>query len=160
MDRQITYDDTGQRGWFDRETAELVHTESRRWNGQNLVGAVSGLQTSRQELWRTAGGRWVLHRDASCEFNGADEWSFATVDDAQAFLEADEAWELIETHFGETVEPERGPGRPEVGPAVHLRLTPEQMAMIDNLAAETGKSRAATIRDLLDQALPHSQPRP
>jgi Arc/MetJ-type ribon-helix-helix transcriptional regulator len=43
-------------------------------------------------------------------------------------------------------------GRPEIGPAINVRLPEDQLERID-LYRAPGQSRAAIIRDLLDEAL-------
>lgn len=50
-------------------------------------------------------------------------------------------------------EDERGPGRPEVGPATNIRLGEDLTAKVD-AAREDGESRAAAIRRLLEKSLP------
>jgi hypothetical protein len=45
-------------------------------------------------------------------------------------------------------------GRPEVGPPVPVRLSPDLLARLDGDAATHGESRAAAIRRLLDKTLP------
>jgi hypothetical protein len=46
----------------------------------------------------------------------------------------------------------RGPGRPEIGPPVNVRLPADLLAWVDDRAGETGTTRAAFIRDALDYA--------
>lgn len=46
-----------------------------------------------------------------------------------------------------------GRGRPEVGPAVQVRLETELLAAVDREAARDGKSRAHVIRDLISEGL-------
>ena len=45
------------------------------------------------------------------------------------------------------------PGRPEVGPAITVRLEQDLLAAVDADAKRAGESRAATIRRLLRSAL-------
>ena len=45
-----------------------------------------------------------------------------------------------------------GPGRPEIGPAVQIRLERDLIAWADEQAAARGQSRAAFLRDALDYA--------
>jgi len=54
--------------------------------------------------------------------------------------------------MGTTPPANRG-GRPEVGPKVEARLTPDTLQRLDARAAATGKSRADTIRALIDDGL-------
>ncbi|MCR4340793.1 MAG: ribbon-helix-helix domain-containing protein [Gemmatimonadaceae bacterium] len=44
------------------------------------------------------------------------------------------------------------PGRPEIGPAVTIRLDPHLLAAVDAEAERSGESRAAMIRMLLGEA--------
>jgi hypothetical protein len=46
----------------------------------------------------------------------------------------------------------RGPGRPEIGPPVNVRVPVDLLAWIDERAAEIGATRAQFIRDALDFA--------
>jgi hypothetical protein len=46
----------------------------------------------------------------------------------------------------------RGPGRPEVGPNVNVRIPADLLAWIDERAGDVGLSRAAFIRDALEFA--------
>lgn len=48
--------------------------------------------------------------------------------------------------------PNRG-GRPEVGPQVHIRLPQETIQRLDTVAGETGQTRAALIRRLVEDGL-------
>jgi Ribbon-helix-helix protein, copG family len=45
------------------------------------------------------------------------------------------------------------PGRPEIGPQINVRLTPELLGALDAEADRRGESRAAAIRALLADAL-------
>lgn len=80
------YDETANQrrlvGWYDYDAADQVALEAKDWDGNNHVGRSSRLQTTRQELLRTSGGRWVLHTDARNEFNGSDDHEF--ISNAQA----------------------------------------------------------------------------
>ncbi len=46
-----------------------------------------------------------------------------------------------------------GPGRPDIGPACHISLTPGLMQAVDAKAEAEGVSRAEMIRRLLEKAL-------
>ena len=50
--------DNGQ--WFDRDKADR-YEEDTRWNGNNHVSLATGSQWEHEELYRTKGGRWILH---------------------------------------------------------------------------------------------------
>lgn len=46
-----------------------------------------------------------------------------------------------------------GRGRPPIGPAVQVRLTPDLLARIDRWAKRQGVTRAEAIRRLVERAL-------
>ena len=54
--------------------------------------------------------------------------------------------DVIERLFGAPPEPERGPGRPEIGKAIDVRLPTEQLAYITAWAKEADISRAEVLR--------------
>lgn len=60
--------------------------------------------------------------------------------------------EFILRFFG-PVEDERGPGRPEIGPAFSVRFPPELLDAVDQAAQTTGRSRAQWLRDAAERAL-------
>lgn len=80
------YDETANQrrliGWYDPAAATEIAKEASDWDGNNHRGRCSHLQTTRQKLLRTSGGRWVLHTDARNEFNGGDDHEF--ISDTQA----------------------------------------------------------------------------
>lgn len=150
-----TDDITGEKtlqGWFD--TASLVEEidEATYWDGNNSRGVISGLQLGNEQLLRTSGGRWITRYDGRREYNGPLTFTFITDAQAREWLLRCEFDDIVEKYFGE-VEEERGPGgRPEVGNAVHIRLG-ELLARVDLAAARQGKTRAAFIRTLIEDAL-------
>jgi hypothetical protein len=136
--------------WFDRDAAEQFK-EGTEWDGNNHRGVISGLQIGGECLYRTKGGRWVRYYDASSEFNGPEFYEFITDDAARVWLLRADEDAAVEKYFGE-LEDEKGPGRPEVGPATNVRLGEELTAKVDG-ARRDGESRAAAIRRLLTEAL-------
>lgn len=136
--------------WFDRNAAERFG-EPTRWDGNNHRGVISGLQIGFECLYRTKGGRWVRYYDASSEFNGPEYYEFITDEVARTWLLRANQDDAVERFFGE-LEEEKGPGRPEVGPATSVRLGEELTAKVD-AARQAGESRAAAIRRLLADAL-------
>jgi len=56
MDRQVL--DDGR--WFDPDKAEKFE-EKRRFDGHNMISLATGSQWEHEVLYRTAGGRWILH---------------------------------------------------------------------------------------------------
>lgn len=137
-------------GWFDRAKAEEFG-EATRWDGSNHVSLATGSQWDHEILYRTAGGRWVLHRWS--QWQGRPE-SYRFVSDAKAreWLLLNEQDEAAERYFGE-IEEERGPGRPEIGPAVMIRLPEEMIAQLDEMAQRVEVSRAEIVRRMLAEAL-------
>lgn len=57
MRRIALTDGTGR--WFDVEKAERF-CEDTWWDGRNQVSRATGSSRAHQELFRTAGGRWIL----------------------------------------------------------------------------------------------------
>ncbi len=141
-------------GWFDPDKAEVAK-EGSRWNGNNHVGVLSGIETSvgGEYLYRTAGGRWIRYVNARDYFNGPETYEFLTEDEARTWLiRSEDNDDVLQAHFGE-LEDERGPGRPEVGKPINVRLGDDLLTRVDAVAEKRGKSRADTIRDLIAQAL-------
>jgi hypothetical protein len=145
-------------GWFDLDAAEHVLEEASRWNGQNMIGVISGMQINRAQLYRTKGGRWVENQDSRPEFNGPNVWRFLTDDEARDWMVKsgdDEAEAALAKWFPDTPD-EEGPnlgGRPTVGPKVEVRLDPETLAKIDARADKEGVKRAEMLRRLIVASL-------
>lgn len=137
-------------GWFDRDTADSFE-EGQRWDGNNWVSLHVGDKFSHQKLYRTRGGRWVLCNWS--QWQGSETtYEYITDDQARDWLLIADNDDAIKKHFGE-IEEERGPGRPEIGEAINVRLGDDRLARVDAEAKRRGKSRAATIRELIDVAL-------
>lgn len=137
-------------GWFDDEKAEKFK-EDRDWNGSNWISVATGSQWHHEALYRTAGGRWVLN--SWSQFQGVPE-QYEFISDARAreWLLKNGHDEAVERYFGE-IEDERGPGRPEIGPAIQVRLPEDLLARVDAYAGEQRISRAEAVRRLLESAL-------
>lgn len=141
-------------GHFDRDACTESIEEGQRWDGNNHLGIISGLQLSREVLLRTKKGRWVLHHDGRNEFNGPEYHRFMTDDQARDWLlraDTAESQEAIEKYFGE-IEEEVGPnigGRPAIGKKYEVRLDDETVARIDARAEQEGVSRPEMIRRLI-----------
>ena len=151
MARVNVFDEYGElQGWFDDEKAEKF-IEARNWDGSNMISVATGSQWNHEALYRTAGGRWVLN--AWSQYQGTLE-SYTYVSDrkAETWLLLNEHDEAVERYFGEVAE-ERGPGRPEVGPAIQVRLPGDLLARLDTRAEAEGVSRAEMVRQLLETAL-------
>jgi hypothetical protein len=139
-------------GWFDTASAELFE-QDKRWDGSNMVGVITGSQWVDEYLYRTKGGRWVRNRDARRYMNGPDTYEFITDEQARDWLLRSEANDEAAERFFGPVEDERGPGRPEIGGAVHVRFGEELLAMVDAYAAGRSISRAEAIRRLTQDAV-------
>lgn len=46
--------------WFDAEKAEMIK-EDTLWNGHDRISKATGSQWEHECLYRTAGGKWILH---------------------------------------------------------------------------------------------------
>jgi hypothetical protein len=136
-------------GHFDYDKAERFE-EDTRWDGNNHISVNTSSQWDHQQLLRTAGGRWVLNT-WSQDQGRPETYEFISDDKAREWLLFNKEDEAVEKYFGE-VEEEKGPGRPEVGPATNVRLGEELTAKVD-AARRDGESRAAAIRRLLAAAL-------
>ena len=136
-------------GWFDPDKAEFF-TQDKRWDGNNMVGVITGSQWVDEYLYRTKGGRWVRCRDATRYCNGSRTYEFCT--DAQAkdwLLRSECNDEAVEQFFGE-IEEERGPGRPKVGEQVCFTVPAEDLTYIDAIAERDGIARSAVLRQAVD----------
>jgi hypothetical protein len=135
-------------GWFDADRAEKVEGR-REWDGNNMADVHVGANRG-QNLYRTAKGRYVVHGWSNW-VNEDDTYRFVTEAEAREWLLVNESDDMTEKWFGE-IEDEKGPGRPEVGPATNVRLGEDLTAKVD-AARQDGESRAAAIRRLLAEAL-------
>jgi hypothetical protein len=152
MGRVNVYDNETREllGWFDADTATKFE-EDTYWDGRNRISKATGSQWNHEALYRTKGGRWVLNRWS--QWQGSREtWEFLDDDAAREWLISQNHDEEVRRYFGE-LEEERGPGRPEVGPAIHIRLSEDLLARVDQLSEIEGVSRAEMVRTLLDEAI-------
>ncbi len=132
-------------GWFDESSAE-VFLEDKQWDGNNHRSVHTGSEFEHQTLYRTAGGRWVLH--CWSQWQGTTPtYRFVTDNTAREWLIRNGDDHHIARLFGE-LEAERGPGRPEVGPAVNIRLG-DLLPAVDQRAKDEGLTRAEMIRRLV-----------
>jgi len=149
--RENVFDEEGNLvGWFDRAKAEKFQ-EATDWDGSNHVSKATGSQWSHEALYRTVGGRWVLHWYSQMQ-GSQERYSFVTDEQAREWLLLNEEDEAVERFFGD-IEDERGPGRPEIGPAVMIRLPEELLAEVDSRAEAEEVSRAEIVRRLLTETL-------
>jgi len=110
MERIYVYEDHEEEGrilvgWFDRHAA-TAYNEDTWWDGSNHVSVATNSQWEHQRLYRTRGGRWVLH--AWSQWQGSrPTWTFVADDRARDWLLLNLHEDAAQQHFGE--EPERGP---------------------------------------------------
>ncbi len=148
--------DTTPDGWFDPDTA-TVHEEDLRWidetdedqlddsfdedaEGGYYVSAATGTEYSHERLYHTSDGRWVLMM-----------WTNQKPAGTYTFISDSAAAAWLDTNEPSKAAPRRG--RPEVGEPIHLRLTPELKARVDQYASTNGLTRAEAVRQLLTDGL-------
>lgn len=129
-------------GWYDPKACEK-YEESQHWDDQNMVSDVAD-RYDHQILYRTRGGRWVLHEWSQWAGRRATD-QFVSDDQAREWLLICGHDGAVEEHFGE-LEEERGPGRPSEGDVVTTRIPTEHIKKLDKLASDDGVSRAEMIR--------------
>ncbi|MFC7924782.1 hypothetical protein [Streptomyces cinereoruber] len=159
-------------GWFDPEqsvsipeanpmTADRFAAARRRGDAARFV---------RETLYRTKAGRWV-HQSAS-HIGPRGKWVDDPADatpslpgpavqhryldeaEALAWLSANARTEDAERWLQEASE-ERGPGRPEIGQPIQVRLG-DLLAAVDEWAGARSCSRAEAVRRLVHIGLAHS----
>lgn len=134
-------------GWFDLHAA-TSWSEDTRWDGSNHISIPTGSQWAHQNLWRTKGGRWVLHEWSQWQ-GSKDIWRFIGDGAAREWLIVNGHDDAVAEHFGPIDEesgPDPRPGRPEIGAAINVRLGDELLGRVDDLAAANGISRAEALR--------------
>lgn len=87
-------------------------------------------------------------RNRSHYFDGTDGYRFVSEHAAREWLLGNGHDNAVSTHF-DPVEEERGPGRPEIGKPINVRLGDDLLAEVDRFAADTGRNRAEAIRRLV-----------
>lgn len=136
-------------GWFNPDSS-AEYKEDTEWDGNNHISVNAVGPYGHQILYRTKGGRWVLHFWS--QWQGVSE-KYEFVNDATAkdWLLRNAHDEAVKQHFGE-LEEESGPnlgGRPAVGPKVETRLEKDVLEQVDARAAKEGVSRAEMLRRLV-----------
>jgi hypothetical protein len=135
-------------GWFDPDKADLFK-EAREADGTSVA---TRTRWEHEYLYRTRKGRWVLEHESNHQ-NGQDWHEFVTDVQAEDWLLRNRHVKAAKKLFG-LAEDERGPGRPEIGGAVHVRLG-ALLARVDAYAAGQldGMSRAEAVRELVSLGL-------
>lgn len=152
MSRQIVRDDDGQAiGWFDPEAADWFD-DGVRWDGSNMVGLNSRDWTATERLARTPGGRWVLERASRWE-GAATSYQFVSDAEALTWLITSDQHEGAITQYFPESPVEVGPGRPEIGPEVKVRLPADVLAAVDARAEAQSVTRAEALRRLITAGL-------
>lgn len=137
-----------QAGFFTLESA-TQWGGATKWNGNNNVDVNVG-EWHGQILFRTAQGRWVLHTWSNV--SGEDDtWMYADDTTARDWLLFNGHDDVAEEHFGE-IEEERGPGRPEIGGRVNVRLG-DLAPRVEVWAKDNGVKQAEAIRRLIARGL-------
>jgi hypothetical protein len=137
-------------GYFTLEKATYWNGNKEAFDGANLADVNTRDQHRGEGLYLTAQGRWVL----STWSNWAGEtptYVYVTAETARDWLIFNEYDSVAEEHFGD-IEEERGPGRPEVGNIVNVRLG-ELKDPVDAYAEQRGWKRAETVRHLVKVGL-------
>jgi len=114
-----------------------------------FVAVGTAVRATDGQSYRTAKGRWVLHRWS--QWQGSEPtYEFITDEAAKQWLTINNDDAVIAKYFGD-LEDESGPapiGRPEIGPAVNIRLG-NLLPVVDQRAADEGVTRAEMIRRLV-----------
>ncbi len=138
-------------GWFNSDTAVEIR-EGTRWDGSNNISLATSERYGHESLFRTRGGRWVLHHWS--QWQGVEPtYRFVGDDEAREWLIRNECEAEIAEYFGELPE-ESGPGRPSVGPAISISFPVALRDRVDAVARERGVTRAELIRQLVEAGLP------
>lgn len=148
--RYDEFDGRTLEGWFNEDSATR-YGEDTDWNGNNHISVNTGSQWHHEELYRTTKGRWVLGKYSNYQ-GTLPSYEFVSDERAREWLIHNHHDSAVKEHFGE-VEEERGPGRPEIGPAVNMRFPQELLDRIDAAAKTDGVSRAEKIRRLVAAGL-------
>jgi hypothetical protein len=171
------YRDDGGRaaqGWFTLESAQAIDEADPLTPARYAKAVRSGhpFRGVVQTLYRTDGGRWVLktawpHLDQGGHWvehhadldgpEGGPRYEFVTDADALDWLNRYGHAERVEQFFGDLAE-EQGPGRPEIGGRVQVRLG-DLLPRVDAYAAGRGCSRAEAVRILVAAGLAAQPPR-
>lgn len=143
-------------GSFDPATAVVEIDENRRWNGSDLTGVHAG-QWEHETLYRTRRGRWILLHWSQ---RAGSRPRYMLISDAEALEwlrvdESDEANAIIARYWpGDDDDVDvRGPGRPEVGPQISVRIPEDVLGVLDTLAEQRGLTRSELVRQLIADAL-------
>lgn len=136
------------REYFDLDKASSWEGR-REWDGANRADVNVGANAG-QNLYRTAGGRWVLGSWSSY-VSTPDSYEWVTDEKAHEWLLYNDHDDAAQEHFGPAAE-ERAAGRPMIGARICVRLG-DHLTAVDAYAKDRGISRADAVRQLVEQAL-------
>lgn len=130
-------------GWYDADKA-TSYDEDTRWDGNNHISLATGTQWGHERLDRTAGGRWAIY--SWSQWQGVSPSArFVTAEQAKEWMiRNDYSAEAITEATGIDMEDERGPGRPEIGPPIQVRLPADLLGALDTQRGDL--SRAEAVR--------------
>lgn len=139
------YHDHRNAGYFSEESATY-------WHGDKdcRVDVNTRDQNRGQGMYLTAGGRWVLRSWTNWQ-GETDTYTYTTDADARDWLAYNGYDNAATKYFGAIAE-ERGPGRPEVGNVINVRLG-DLLDAVDAYATGNGVTRAEAVRRLIATAL-------
>lgn len=129
--------------WFDKDRAEK-YEESTRWNGSNHISEATGSQWDHEMLFRTAGGRYVLHTYS--QWQGRPE-TYREIPEAEAI-----EWLIAQGH--EDAVPQGEVDAREVGvwtPQRTIRIADDLWQRAQERAREEGTDASELIRRLLGE---------
>ncbi len=158
-------------GWFSPERAEAI-VEANPMTAQRFAELQRQGRSARgvvETLYRTEGGRWVHkvawhtdergrwvddERDAYSPL-GQPRYRFLRDEEALDWLNRNGYSDRVEQFFGD-LPAEQGPGRPEIGGRVQVRLG-DLLPSVDAFAEKQGCSRAEAVRRLVATGLGQPQ---
>jgi hypothetical protein len=151
-------------GWFTLEDAEAIPEADPMTAARHAQAMRRGESTRgvKETLYHTSHGRWVLktawhidecgrfvndESDADPRSGGGARYRFVSDADAIDWLRRNHYEDRIQQYLPELPD-ERGPGRPEIGGRVQVRLG-HLLPAVDSYAADRRCSRAEAVRLLV-----------
>lgn len=140
-------------GWYDPDKCESWGSNTRH-DGTNLVPLVTGSYTEWETLYRTPGGRWVLHHWSRWQGHPGTHQFLADAEALDWLLRNDEPETEIARVTGYVVEAERGPGQPRIGTPVTVTLPDDAITQLDGMVADgRARSRSDALRSAVVRGL-------
>lgn len=147
-------------GYFDPDRADFIEGDTY-WTGDDHACTHLKDANRKEDLYRTAGGRWVVRTESSWQ-GEQTRYRFIIDDDAREWLLVNESHDLVEKWFGKQPE-EDGPsvgGRPAIGPSINVAYQAELLERIEAAAKAAGLSRAAWLRQAAAAAVGDAEAHP